>query len=263
MTMNDASIPELPRLESLWQSTLGWQPNEMQQQQFQELYAEVVAGNRHFNLTRITAPEEFWEKHLWDSLSGIQPWLMPEGKQPEGAAEPDAEPMQPLRILDIGSGAGFPGLPIALVLPQAAVTMLDSTQKKVAFLRSVIEQRGLTQCRAVCDRAEAIGHHPDHRETYDVVTVRAVAAASVCAEYSLPLLKIGGVAILYRGQWTSEEADALATAAKQLGGQVERVAAFKTPLTQSDRHCVYVRKVTPTPVQFPRPIGVPTQKPLA
>ena len=240
--------PLLPEMKSRWLDTLGWQPSDHQQQIFQTLYERILAGNQRLNLTRITDPEEFWEKHLWDSIRGIVPWLL--GNRPH------------LKIMDIGTGAGFPGLPIAIVIPEAEVTLLDSTGKKVVFLEQLVAELGIKNGVPIVGRVEAIAQKSEHRQVYDWVTLRAVAAASVCAEYSLPLLKIGGTAILYRGQWTEAEGRDLQGAIGQLGGVVESVEAFVTPLSESVRHCVYLRKVKPTPDRFPRPVGVPAQKPL-
>lgn len=245
-----SAIPELPTLNPLWQE-LGWQPIAEQQAQFQQLYEGVLQGNQQFNLTRITEPLEFWEKHLWDSLSGIAPLL-----------EESIASELPQRAIDIGTGAGFPGIPVAIACPTWHVTLLDSTRKKVQFLETVAARLGLTNVATRVDRVEAIGQQPQHREQYDLALVRAVAAAAVCAEYALPLLKIGGLAVLYRGLWTEEETAALEPVAQQLGGTVERVAAFKTPITQGERHCLYLRKVASTPPQFPRAVGTPAQKPL-
>lgn len=246
-----------PTLTERWQETLGWQPDAQQQQQFQHLYEQILAGNRQLNLTRITDPAEFWEKHLWDSLRGVQPWLSP--------SDPLPFPLPPLansKLLDIGTGAGFPGLPIAIALPQISCTLLDSTQKKIAFLDRILPDFSLPQVKTVVRRAEQVGRDRQHRNTYTIVTLRAVAPATICAEYAIPCLTLGGIAILYRGQWTVEENQALQGAAQKLGCTVEFVDAFTTPLSQSIRHCLYLHKTEPTPSEFPRAIGVPTRDPL-
>lgn len=244
--------PLLPQLNEVWQPTLAWQPTAEQQQQFQRLYKQILAGNRQLNLTRITEPHEFWEKHLWDSLRGIQPWLT-ENLQPELSTQ---------KVIDIGTGAGFPGVPVAIVQPQWQMTLLDSTRKKVAFLEALTHDLGLSNVQSVTDRAEQFGQQPNHRGSYDLALIRAVATAAVCAEYSLPLLKVGGIAVLYRGQWTEAEAIGLERALEQLGGELMTVEAFTTPLSEGSRHCLYLKKIKPTPAAFPRSVGVPTQKPL-
>ncbi|MBD0334139.1 MAG: 16S rRNA (guanine(527)-N(7))-methyltransferase RsmG [Cyanobacteria bacterium Co-bin13] len=246
----------LPTLGDTWQKTLQWQPDKSQRALFQKLYKGILQGNQQFNLTRITAPEEFWEKHLWDSLLGIAPWLLPP-EQSEGVAVPVQ------RVIDIGTGGGFPGLPVAIAKPDWQVTCLDSTRKKIAFLAELSQSLALPQVQTAADRAESFARHPAHRETYDLALIRAVGPATVCAEYALPLVKVNGRAVLYRGQWTADEAQALAKAAARLGGGDIEVQAATTPLSQGVRHCVYIRKHSPTPIEFPRTPGTAAKQPLA
>ncbi len=246
----------LPEHLDIWQQTMSWQPLPQQQASYQRLYTEILQGNRQLNLTRITEPNEFWEKHLWDSLRGIKCWLV---------ADPGAEALfqeNPFKVLDIGTGAGFPGIPVAVARPDWHVTLLDSTRKKIAFLDAVIATLGLTQVQTRVGRAEEVGQMAHHRAGYDLVLIRAVANASVCAEYAMPLLKLNGTAVLYRGQWLETETQALTAAVQQLGGKIDRIESFVTPFSQSIRHCIYLQKLKPTPAAFPRPTGVPTQKPL-
>jgi 16S rRNA (guanine527-N7)-methyltransferase len=221
----------LPELSEVWQQTLGWQPSAAQQNQFQQLYQQILEGNKLLNLTRITEPLEFWEKHLWDSLVGVRRWLA------------DGSPESSFKVLDIGTGGGFPGVPVAIAFPHWSVTLLDSTRKKVIFLDSLLLALGMTNARTWGDRAEALNKSAEHRSQYDLILIRAVADAVVCAGYCLPLLKVGGTAVLYRGQWTEAEAIALESAAKKLGGEVESVEAIVTPLSEGVRHCVSLRKV--------------------
>ncbi|MBD3885448.1 16S rRNA (guanine(527)-N(7))-methyltransferase RsmG [Phormidium tenue FACHB-886] len=259
----------LPQPLDCWQQTLHWQPSPVQQQQFQRLYTQVLQGNRQLNLTRITQPEEFWEKHLWDSLSGIKPWLGEGNEQEVESASASASAMMPAhsvpsdcKAIDIGTGAGFPGIPIAIVQPAWTVTLLDSTRKKMAFVEGLLAELGLQNCRTVSDRVEQVAHQPQHRQAYDLVTLRAVASAAACAEYALPLLKVGGIAVLYRGQWAEEEAIGLQAALALLGGRVLAVEAFRTPLSSGERHCLYIQKEKLTAPEFPRAIGVVTRVPL-
>lgn len=253
-----AAAALLPENLDLWQRSLHWQPSSAQQQQFQSLYAGILNGNRQMNLTRITTPLEFWEKHLWDSLSGLAPWLQP------AIARPPWLPPSPIRtVIDIGTGAGFPGLPAAIAQPEWQVTLLDATQKKIRFLKELATVMKLKTVEAIADRAEFLGHQLSHREQYDLALVRAVGPVATCAEYALPLIKPKGIAVLYRGQWTPDEAHALSRAASKLGGKVIAVQTLQTPLTQSSRHCLYVYKQSLTSEQYPRPVGIPAKQPLA
>ncbi|MBE9008408.1 16S rRNA (guanine(527)-N(7))-methyltransferase RsmG [Fortiea sp. LEGE XX443] len=249
--MTNSTTPLLPEIAEIWQQTLNWQPTTQQQAKFQQLYELILEGNTQLNLTRITEPQEFWEKHLWDSLRGIvlEKQFIP--SLPEGAS-----------VIDIGTGAGFPGIPVGIIAPNSTVTLLDSTRKKITFIDKVLATLGLSNCKTLLGRTEEIGQQTQHRQTYDLALIRAVGTASVCAEYSLPLLKQGGLAVIYRGTWTEEETIALQNAVKLLGGEIESIAQFTTPLTDSIRHCLYLRKVATTPPEFPRAVGIPHQKPL-
>jgi 16S rRNA (guanine527-N7)-methyltransferase len=241
-------VKTLPNLETIWEQSLAWNPNNQQRKKFQELYEYILLKNQQLNLTRITGSEDFWEKHLWDSLVGIMLLGLTEQKE--------------LKIIDIGTGGGFPGIPVAIAFPFWQVTLLDSTQKKVNFLQDLVTQLQLNNVQALTGRAEVIGQSKLYRETYDLATIRAVGGASVCAEYCLPLLKTSGLAILYRGHWTQRDTQNLNLAATQLGGKIEEIKEFATPLTNSTRNCIYLRKVNSTPNQYPRPVGIPNQHPL-
>jgi 16S rRNA (guanine527-N7)-methyltransferase len=249
--MTNSPTPLLPEMAEIWQQTFNWQPNTLQQAQFQQLYELILEGNAQLNLTRITEPQEFWEKHLWDSLRGIVPQGQFIASLQAGAS-----------VIDIGTGAGFPGIPVGIIAPSSTIALLDSTRKKITFIDQILTALGLSNCKTLVGRAEEIGQQIQHRQSYDVALIRAVGNASVCAEYTLPLLKQGGLAVVYRGTWTEEETTALQNAVKQLGGEVESIEQFVTPLSNSIRHCLYLRKVATTPDKFPRAVGVPTQKPL-
>ncbi|MBJ7900340.1 MAG: 16S rRNA (guanine(527)-N(7))-methyltransferase RsmG [Cyanobacteria bacterium RI_101] len=226
-----------------------WRPWLERGQAWTALYDCVLTANRSFNLTRITAPGDFVEKHLWDSLAGV-------------LSLPELAQAEQLRAIDIGTGAGFPAFPLALTWPQWQMTALDSTRKKVTFIQTAAQTLGLTRLAALAGRAEILGQTPEHRETYDLAVIRAVAESRVCAEYVLPFLKLGGQGVLYRGQTTAEELAALTPAVKLLGGEIQTVISLKTPLTQAERQFIYLRKVAQTPKAYPRAAGLPRQSPL-
>ena len=247
--MSQIETNTLPQIIEVWSRTLDWQPSEAQEQLFQQVYQEVLAGNRQQNLTRITSPEDFWEKHLWDSLSGI-------------VGLPAEILNQKLQIIDVGTGAGFPGIPLAIAFPRWQITLLDSTRKKITFVNDLIAKLQLNNAKGIVARAEALGRVPGDRSSYDLALVRAVSKASVCAEYSLPFVKKGGLAVLYRGHWNDRETASLESAVAQLGSKIELIHPWSTPLTQGIRHCIYLRKHSATPKKFPRAVGVPDKLPL-
>ncbi len=241
----------IPTYGDRWQTTLHWQPTDLQQQSFQRLYDAILLANQQVNLTRITTPEDFWEKHLWDSLQGVEPWLSP------------PEPVPALRVVDIGTGGGFPGLPVALAFPHWAIALLDATRKKLVALETVCENLGLTNVSFLPQRAEQVAHQPVHREAFDLALLRAVGPVNTCAEYALPLLKLGGQAVLYRGQWSAEEEAGLTAILPRLGGELLAVRSQTTPLTEGVRHNVILTKVERTSDRYPRLPGMPSKTPLA
>ncbi len=223
---------QLPLMLDQWQQTTNWQPTASQIHQFQQFYDLINVANHSLNLTRILEPEAFWEKHLWDSL------------QPIVTADLSGA------VIDLGTGGGFPGIPIAIIRPDWAVTVVDSTAKKINFIQSSLTALQLNNVQTLVGRAETLNQDRAHRQQYQLVTVRAVANAVICAGYALPFLALGGTAILYRGQWTTQEKVDLGQAAKRWGGEIIDVNAFQTPLTQGIRHCIYLRKVSNTPGLF-------------
>lgn len=251
---------DLPAMLDIWDKTLHWQPSDRQTNLYNQLYAAILEGNQKQNLTRITDSQEFWEKHIWDSLLGIAPFLRENNSITEKLKTATMSPK--LNIIDIGTGAGFPGLPIAIAKPDWSLTMVDSTRKKIRFIINAIAKLKLTNGQAIAGRAEALGQQTIHREQYDLALIRAVAQSSVCAEYILPFVKVGGYGILYRGHWQESETVALKSAVAKLGSEIISIEKTITPLSQSIRHCIYIYKHSETPEEFPRQIGIPNQQPL-
>lgn len=248
--MNLSSVPsskDLPSMESIWQDTIDWCPTAEQQLKLQFLYVAVLTANQKLNLTRITEPEEFWEKHLWDSVRGVGDLI--------------TNPL-PVNIVDIGTGAGFPGLPLAIARADWQMTLVDSTAKKIGFIESIAPEIGLQNIHPLVSRIEELGQQKEHRHQYDLALVRAVASANICAEYTLPLVKIGGTAILYRGNWTEEEGESLELAVAKLGGEISQIDRFTTPISNSIRHCIRIQKIANTHPYYPRGVGIPTLKPI-
>jgi len=220
---------------------------EAQQQAFDTYRRELMAWNEKVNLTRIIEPEEITVKHFLDSLS-IYPFL--------ADFSPD------FSLIDVGTGAGFPGLPLKIVLPGIDLTLLESTRKKTTFLQHIVDTLNLTQVTVVTARAEEAGRQPAHRQQYDVAVARAVATLPILTEYTLPLVKVGGMVIVQKGRHPAEEVKAAANALGILGGKIEQILPVAVPGLNAERHLVVIRKRKPTPKQYPRHAGLPAKKPI-
>lgn len=203
-------------------------------------YSLLLTGNTRMNLTAVVQPEEAVDKHFVDSLYAL-PYL------PQGAS-----------CIDVGAGAGMPGIPLLIARADLSMTLLDSLRKRVAFLEETLAALGLTAC-CVHARAEDAGQSFAYRERYDVALARAVAPLNVLLELCLPFVRVGGVCVAYKGRAAEEEAAAAQKAAQTLGCtlRVQPVAA-----SYGERALVIATKTRPTPAQYPRKAGTPAKKPL-
>ncbi len=216
---------------------------DAQTDQFQRFYTHLIEVNRTTNLTRITALEDFLYRHLLDSLT-VAPLL------PANA-----------RLADIGSGAGFPAIPLAIARPDLQVTAVESVGKKCAFMEEAAQQLQLSGFTVRNQRSETLGQDPQTRARFDVVTARAVSALPVLLELCLPLLKTGGLFLAMKGLSYEAELDAAQNALKVLGGKLQQVKTYEHPALSGARLLVF-EKVKATPSQYPRPIGIPAKSPL-
>ncbi|MBV9867801.1 MAG: 16S rRNA (guanine(527)-N(7))-methyltransferase RsmG [Abitibacteriaceae bacterium] len=214
-------------------------------EQLRLLIVEVLRVNQQFNLTAVRDAEEAWNKHILDSLQGLQTGLF-EGHR---------------RVVDIGAGAGFPGLPLALVRPELKLTSLEATRKKCDFIAATGAKFNLN-AKTICDRAETIGQNKMYRESFQVAIARAVGSVAEVCELALPLVKVGGHLVLWRGERAPEELAVAHGAIKQLGGAPGDVLPYDLPGHTLKYHLITINKITPTRSQFPRRIGLPKQRPL-
>jgi 16S rRNA (guanine527-N7)-methyltransferase len=165
-------------------------------------------------------------------------------------------------MIDVGAGAGFPGIPLKIVCPGTRLTLLEATGKKVTFLEHVVERLSLHRVVAVKARAEELAHEPDHREQYDLALARAVADLPVVAEYTLPFCKVGGWVVAQKGEAGAAEAWSAEKAIALLGGELRRVLPVELAGLPEDRSLVVIEKVSPTPGKYPRRPGIPSKRPL-
>lgn len=225
---------------------LGLSVDERQAEQFDLYYQILIQWNSFMNLTAITDFEEVVRKHFVDSLSIIQV----------------INPKDVDNLIDIGTGAGFPGIPLKIMYPHLKVTLLDSLKKRIDFLQEVVGQLKLEGIEAIHGRAEDYAKKGKKREQYDLCVSRAVANLSTLSEYCLPYVKIGGVFIPYKSGEVEKELEKAKSAVFLLGGKTEASKTFKLPGTDIGRSLLYIRKVNGCPVKYPRRSGMPAKEPL-
>ena len=230
-------------------AAFGIRLSDMQKKQFLTYYKNLVLWNQVMNLTAITDMEEVYTKHFVDSLSFI--------KAISGQAMPEGS-----RLIDVGTGAGFPGLPLAIVYPGLQVTLMDSLNKRIRFLDDTVGQLGLANIRTVHARAEELARNKQHREQYDLCCSRAVANISTLSEYCLPFIKQGGLFISYKSEKAEEELKESGKAVTILGGKLEDKIRFILPGTAYQRILLLIRKIKATPGKYPRKAGTPSKEPL-
>ncbi len=206
----------------------------------------LLEWNEKVNLTAITEPEEVVTKHFLDCVTPVAKNMIP----------------QSASVIDVGCGAGFPGLPIKLVRDDIKLTLLDSLAKRLNFIDEVLKKTEICDVTLVHSRAEDGGRDKNHREKYDVALSRAVANMSVLCEYCLPFVKVGGVFIALKGPAAQEEISAAEKAIKLLGGELEGICEAEIPFTDLRHNIVTVRKIKKCPKEYPRKAGTPSKKPI-
>lgn len=206
----------------------------------------LLDWNTRINLTAIDHPEQIRVKHFLDSLTCL---LAMRGTPVE-------------RVVDVGTGAGFPGIPLKIVCPNMRLSLLESTRKKADFCRHAVQTLQLSQVEVVQERAEIVGWQPAHRERYDWALARAVAGLPVLIEYLLPLVHVGGKALAMKGENGPAEAQSAERAMRLLGGQLSQIIPVTLPGVGEQRYLIVIEKIAATPNQYPRRVGLPAKRPL-
>ena len=219
--------------------------SDHQKQQFIRYYELLISWNKVMNLTAITDFSEVILKHFIDSLSIVK-IISPNGK----------------KIIDVGTGAGFPGIPIKIAFPETQIVLLDSLNKRIKFLNEIIQLLELKNIEAIHGRAEDYGKNIEYREKFDLCVSRAVANLSSLSEYCIPFVRLNGSFISYKSGKASEEIDAAQHAIKTLGGKITATTDFLLPNTDMDRTLVSIQKIKSTPKKYPRAAGKPSKEPL-
>lgn len=206
----------------------------------------LLEWNQKMNLTAITEEKEVMIKHFLDSLSCIQTkYLKDEGK-----------------MIDVGTGAGFPGIPLKIALPNIELTLLDSLKKRIGFLEEVCTELNLSEVEFVHGRAEDFGQDKDYREKYEYVVSRAVAALNTLVEYCLPFVKVGGYFICQKGPQLIEEIPEAKKAIQVLGGEIIDQIPIDLPFSDRTHHILVIKKIKQTPIKYPRKAGKPSKEPI-
>lgn len=225
---------------------MGISLTEEQTEQFMLYYEKLIEVNRVMNLTAITEFEDVMRKHFLDSLTLVKA----------------ADIKNVKRVLDLGTGAGFPGIPLKIAFPDTEFVLLDSLNKRVKFLHNIIELCRLKKIQAVHGRAEELAGKKEYRESFDLCVSRAVANLSSLSEYCLPYVEKGGLFVSYKSGNIQEELETAGYAIQILGGRIKGTVKFKLPGSDMDRSLVVIEKIKETPARYPRRAGIPSKEPL-
>ena len=220
--------------------------NDTQMEQYNRYFELLVEWNEKINLTAITEPKEVAIKHMIDSITAYDENLFKDGTT----------------VIDVGTGAGFPGLPLKIFCPEIKMTLMDSLNKRIKFLQTVVEELGLKDVECVHARAEEGARNKKYRESFDIAVSRAVARLPILCEYCLPFVKKGGHFIALKGMQYNDEADEAAKAIKVMGGSRTEIRPVKLPELDDKRAVITITKTMPTPKAYPRKAGTPTKNPI-
>ena len=232
--------------------------SQRQLEQFFKYYEMLVETNKVMNLTAITEEGDVVAKHFCDSLCLVKAYHELLDRESEG----EAKDMKTVSVIDVGTGAGFPGIPLKIAFPQIKLTLLDSLNKRVKFLEQVCRELELENVQCIHGRAEDAGRMKEHREQYDLAVSRAVANLASLSEYCIPFVKRNGYFVSYKSGSSDEEIQQAEKAVNILGGKIEKTDKFLLPETDMGRALVNIKKIKITPAKYPRKAGMPSREPL-
>ena len=228
---------------------IGINLNKEQIKKFSQYLELLIQWNQKINLTSLKTPPEIIIKHFLDSISCIK--VFDKYIDIEG-----------ISIIDVGTGAGFPGIPIKIVCPSISLSLLEARKKKTIFLEKIVEEMNFQRVEILNGRAEAFGKCPDYREKYDIALSRAVALLSTLSEYCLPLIRVGGLFVAQKGRSYKEEIDKALKTVQLLGGELIGVENVRIPFINQERYLLVIKKIKDTPSKYPRKEGLPQKRPL-
>lgn len=228
---------------------IGINLNKEQIKKFSQYLELLIQWNQKINLTSLKTPQEIIIKHFLDSISCIK--VFDKYIDIEG-----------ISIIDVGTGAGFPGIPIKIVCPSINLSLLEARKKKTIFLEKIVEEMNFQRVEILNGRAEAFGKCPDYREKYDIALSRAVALLSTLSEYCLPLIRVGGLFVAQKGRSYKEEIDKALKTVQLLGGELIGVENVRIPFVNQERYLLVIKKIKDTPSKYPRKEGLPQKRPL-
>lgn len=244
--MNRVGDTNIEQKMALWLKERGIELDDTQWRQFEQYYEQLAEWNQKMNLTAIENRDDVYIKHFYDSIS-LSFFVSLDQVQ---------------TLADIGSGAGFPSIPLKIMYPHLRITIIDALNKRITFLRHLVETLKLDQVECIHARAEDAARLKEHRDAYEVVTARAVARMNVLNELCLPFVKPSGIFVAMKGNQAPQELEEAQASFRLLGAQLEQVHRFLLPSEQAERHIIIVRKKTHTPKRFPRKAGEPARHPL-
>ncbi len=226
--------------------------SQYQLEQFSLYQNLLLDWNQRLNLTAIREPEQIQRRHFLDALT-CSTAIAAHSPMDESAA---------VSMIDVGTGAGFPGLPLKILYPHMRLTLVESIAKKAHFLETAVTELGLSNVTVIAERAEVLGRDDRYREQFDWVMARAVAQMRVLAEYLLPLCRVGGHVLAQKGQNAAAEVEAAANAVRTLGGELAQLHPIKLPQRDEIHYLVVIKKTAVTPAKYPRRTGMPAKRPL-